>query len=61
MTSTALLDFEDLPLFDQISPDQVLPGITELIKQAKTALNTVTAPEFAPSWNDIASVLDVST
>ncbi len=61
MTSSALLNFDDLPLFDQISPDQILPAIQELIQQSKSALKTVTEPGFPPLWDDIASVLDVNT
>ncbi|MDO9199548.1 M3 family metallopeptidase [Rhodoferax sp.] len=56
-----LLSFDDLPLFDQILPEHVAPAIDQLLAQANTALETVTAPDFPARWSDIASVLDVST
>jgi oligopeptidase A len=56
-----LLSFDDLPLFDQITPEQVAPAIDLLLADSSTALETVTAPGFPAVWNEIASVLDVST
>jgi len=56
-----LLSFDDLPLFDQIRPEQVEPDIEHLLARASSALETVTAPDFAADWNAIASVLDVAT
>ncbi len=56
-----LLDFSDLPLFDQIKPGHVAPAIDELLVGAETALTTVTAEPFAANWTAIAQVLDVAT
>jgi oligopeptidase A len=56
-----LLNFDDLPLFDKITPEQIEPAIDSLIKSARQALETVCAPNFAADWNTIASVLDVNT
>jgi oligopeptidase A len=56
-----LLSFDDLPLFDQIKPDQVAPAVDALLTQASTALETVTNPDFPARWSDIARVLDVAT
>jgi oligopeptidase A len=56
-----LLDFSDLPLFDQITPPHVAPAIDTLLASANSALETVTAPTFPAEWNAIAKVLDVST
>ena len=56
-----LLSLVGLPRFDQIAPDHVAPAIDQLLLDANQALKTVTAPAFAARWNDIASVLDVST
>ena len=56
-----LLDFSDTPLFDRIQPEHVSPAVDALIKQASTALETVTAPAFAARWTDISAVLDVAT
>ena len=61
MNSSALLNFENLPLFDKITPEQVLPGISELIKNAEIALKEVTEPSFPAQWDAIASILDVNT
>ncbi len=59
--SNPLLDFTDLPLFDQVQPEHITPAIDSLLAQANTALETVTQPEFPSDWNAIAKVLDVST
>lgn len=56
-----LLDFNDLPLFDQIRPAHVAPAVDLLLKEAETALEQVTQPEFPADWNAIAQVLDVAT
>jgi oligopeptidase A len=56
-----LLDFSDLPLFDQIEPKHVAPAVNALLKQANIALETVTAPDFPARWADLAKVLDVAT
>jgi oligopeptidase A len=59
--SNPLLDFNDLPLFDRITPAHVAPAVDELLAQANTALETVTRPDFPARWADIAAVLDVAT
>jgi len=56
-----LLSFDDLPLFDQIAAEHVVPAIDLLLAQSDAALATVTAPGFAAQWRDMASVLDVAT
>ncbi len=56
-----LLSFDDLPLFDQVQPSHVEPAIDTLLAQADAALNKVTQPKFAASWDAIAGVLDVAT
>ena len=56
-----LLCFDDLPLFDQITPEHVAPAIDELLAAADAALQTVTASDFAPGWDAIAGVLEVAT
>ena len=56
-----LLDFSDLPLFNQIRPEHVAPAIDALLKESDTALERVTAPDFPADWTAIARVLDVST
>ncbi|MBI3533327.1 MAG: M3 family metallopeptidase [Burkholderiales bacterium] len=59
--SNPLLDFSDLPLFDQIQPEHVAPAIDALLQESDTALETVTAPDFPADWTAIAKVLDVTT
>jgi oligopeptidase A len=59
--SNPLLDFKDLPLFDQVRPEHVAPALDELLGQADQALATVTGPDFPADWNAIAKVLDVAT
>ena len=56
-----LLDFSDLPLFDQILPEHVSPAMDNLLANAETALAKVTADDFPASWSGIAAVLDVAT
>lgn len=56
-----LLRSDNLPPFDQITPDIVGPAIERLLAQADAALEAVTAPDFPARWNDVALVLDVAT
>jgi oligopeptidase A len=56
-----LLDFTDLPLFDQIKPEHVAPAVDALLAEAETALQTVTAPDFPADWLAISKVLDVAS
>ncbi len=59
--SNPLLDFSDLPLFDQIQPSQVAPAVEGLLAEADAALETVTRAEFPARWDEIAKVLDTTT
>ncbi|MEJ5988726.1 M3 family metallopeptidase [Ramlibacter sp. PS3R-8] len=59
--SNPLLDFKDLPLFDQVRPEHVAPAMDELLGQADQALAAVTQADFAADWGAIARVLDVAT
>ncbi|HWI79721.1 MAG TPA: oligopeptidase A, partial [Ramlibacter sp.] len=56
-----LLDFNDLPLFDQVRPEHVAPAIDTLLAASESALATVTQPEFPANWIEIAKVLDTAT
>ena len=56
-----LLDFTDLPLFDQIRPEHVAPAIDQLLAQSQSALDKVVAPDFPADWKTIAQTLDVAT
>jgi oligopeptidase A len=59
--SNPLLDFNDLPLFDQVQPQHVAPAMDSLLAEADAALETVTKPDFPSRWDDIAKVLDTAT
>jgi len=59
--SNPLLDFADLPLFDQIQPEHIAPAIDQLLAQSEAALQEVTQPQFPADWRAIARVLDVAT
>ena len=48
--SNPLLDFKDLPLFDQVRPEHVAPALDELLGQADHALATVTEAGFPADW-----------
>ncbi len=56
-----LLDFTSLPRFDRIRPEHVGPAIDELLTQASRALETVTHPDFPPTWTTLSLILDVAT
>jgi len=59
--SNPLLDFNDLPLFDQVQPQHVGAAVEALLGAADVALDTVTQPDFPSRWNEIAKVLDTAT
>ena len=56
-----LLDFQDLPLFDQVQPEHIAPALDKLLAQADAALETVTEPTFPADWKQMATVVDVAT
>ncbi len=56
-----LLNFDDLPLFDQIAPQHVAPAMDQLLAEADAALATATAADFPAEWSAVARTLDVAT
>ena len=56
-----LLDFSDLPLFDQIRPEHVAPAIDDLLGGAEAGLEAAVAPELPADWATLARTLDVAT
>jgi len=56
-----LLDFSDLPLFDQIAPGDVAAAVDLLIQQSSEALEAVVQADFPAQWSAIAQRLDVTT
>ena len=61
MQTNPLLDFTDLPRFDQVQPQHVAPALEQLLAAADRALETVTQPDFPSRWTEIAKVLDTAT
>ena len=60
-TANPLLDFTDLPRFDQIRPEHVAPAVDELLQQAEAALERVVQPDQPPEWRALSRTLDVAT
>ena len=56
-----LLTSQQLPLFDQITPDHIEPAIDTLLADASAALHTVTLADFPADWHAIARELEVAT
>ncbi|MBA4267710.1 MAG: oligopeptidase A, partial [Comamonadaceae bacterium] len=54
-----LLDFQDLPRFDVITPECVGPAIDQLIQEASAALEAVTEASFPAKWDRLSGTLDV--
>lgn len=59
--SNPLLDFQDLPLFDQIRPEHVAPAIDTLLAESEAALDKVVDPAFPARWDTLALTLDCAT
>ena len=57
--NTALLDFSDLPKFDELKVTDIEPSISHLLIQAQTALDRVTEDAFPSDWGQMTQVLDV--
>jgi len=56
---TALLDFSDLPKFDELKVTDIEPSISHLLNQAHIALERVTEDSFPADWEQMTLVLDV--
>jgi oligopeptidase A len=61
MNDNPLLDFDDLPRWNEVRPKHVAAAIDELLQHADRALAEVTEPAFPTDWNAMARVLDVAT
>jgi len=59
--SNPLLDFTDLPLFDQIRAEHVAPAVDALLAECEQALETAVAPGFPAQWQALAATLDTAT
>ena len=57
-----LLDFTDLPLFDQIRPEHVAPAVDALARRGRRrAAKPSPRRTFPADWNAISQVLDVAS
>ena len=56
-----LLDFSDLPLFDQVRPEHVGPAIDQLLAESEAALTAAVAPDLPADWTTLSRTLDVAT
>jgi oligopeptidase A len=61
MSTNALLDFSDLPRFDQFSPDQVSPAIAELLAAARSVVQQLEDGDQTPEWDLFVQPLELST
>ena len=61
MPNNPLLDFSDLPLFEDFRPEHVAPAIDTLLDQARAALATVCASEQPISWETVIEPLEEAT
>ncbi|MBU6436745.1 MAG: oligopeptidase A, partial [Betaproteobacteria bacterium] len=56
-----LLDFTDLPQFDDIHPGHVTPAIDSLLQQADMALDLATLDNTPATWGDVIAPLSQAT
>lgn len=56
-TPNPLLDFSDLPRFDQIQPEHVKPAITQLLAEGRVLIERLTADTTPATWGDFAGAL----
>ena len=59
--SNPLLVASATPLFDQIQPEHVAGAMEQLLTQAQSALDTVTAADFPAEWSTMSGTLDVAS
>ncbi|SEK81298.1 oligopeptidase A [Halomonas daqiaonensis] len=60
MSRNPLLETHELPPFDAIRPEHVVPAIEELLAENRTAIEALVAraEETAPSWDSLAAPLE---
>ena len=56
-----LLDFSDLPRFQDFTPEQIAPGIQHLLDEARRVLDQVTQPGIPNTWDGFVQPLEVAT
>ncbi|NYE22821.1 M3 family metallopeptidase [Pigmentiphaga litoralis] len=57
-TDNPLLATQDLQAFDAIKPEHIGPAITELIDQARQAVDRAADPALPPTWDAVIEPLD---
>ena len=57
-TDNPLLATQDLQAFDAIKPEHIGPAITELIAQARQAVDRAADPALPPTWDAVIEPLD---
>ena len=60
-TTNPLLDFSNLPRFDQIRPEHVTPAIEGLIKDAAAVVAQLEAPSDQVTWDSFVVPLEEAT
>jgi oligopeptidase A len=53
-----LLDPHDLPAFDRIQPDHVLPAIEATVRSARASIDELLRSVSAPDWDNLAAPLE---
>lgn len=61
MPNNPLLDFSDLPRFEDFRPEHVSPAIDSLLEQAREALETVCATDHPVGWETVIEPLEAAT
>lgn len=56
-----LLDFQSLPLFDQIKPEHVTPAISQLLEKANEVISSIENQKEKATWDNFIEPLDTVT
>lgn len=57
IATNPILDWEEIPAYDRIKPEHVVPAVTSLLEQASTELETLEASS-ANSWDDLLPAVE---
>ncbi len=61
MTSNPLLDFIDLPQFNEIRAEHVTPALDRLLADAAAAVERACAPDTPAAWEDVVQCIERAT
>ncbi|MBY4898869.1 M3 family metallopeptidase [Cupriavidus sp. AU9028] len=59
--SNPLLDFTDLPRFEEIRPEHIGPALDQLLAAAQQAVEQVASPETEATWEAVVETLENAT